>query len=192
MVGRGADKGKAVLLDRGGKIGVLGEKADAGMDRVGAGDRRRRQDRLDIEIAGARRRRADADRLVGEPHIHCPRVGGRMHRDGLDPQLVAGAMNAQRDLAAIGDQHLLEHAQYLMASSVSPHPSSAAPQTPSPACGGRFGVGAWRASADHSISISGAPYSTGAASSIKMRVRRPVRGARIWFMTFIASMISSV
>src|SRR5205823_5710042 len=61
--------------------------------------------------------------------------------DGLDPQLVAGTMNAQRDLAAIGDQHLLEHAQYLMASSVSPHPSSAAPQTPSPACGGGLGWG---------------------------------------------------
>jgi len=46
--GEGPIKGKAVLLDRGGEIGVLGEKADAGMDRVGAGDRRRRQDRLTL------------------------------------------------------------------------------------------------------------------------------------------------
>ena len=85
------------------------------MDRIGAGDRRGREDRRDIQIAVARRRRADADGLVGEPHIHRIGVGGRMHRHRLDPHLAAGAMNAQRNLAAIGDQHLLEH-QALMPS----------------------------------------------------------------------------
>ena len=61
MLGRRADEHEAVLLDRGGEIGVLGEKAETRMDRVGAGDRRRRQDRGDVQIAVARRRRADAD-----------------------------------------------------------------------------------------------------------------------------------
>jgi hypothetical protein len=32
-----------------------------------------------------------------------------MHGHGLDPELAAGAMDAKRDLAAVGDQHLLEH-----------------------------------------------------------------------------------
>ena len=38
MLGRRADKGEPVLLDRRGEIGVLGEKSEPGMDRVGAGD----------------------------------------------------------------------------------------------------------------------------------------------------------
>jgi hypothetical protein len=33
-----------------------------------------------------------------------------MNGDGGDAQLAAGALDAQRDLAAIGDQDLLEHA----------------------------------------------------------------------------------
>ena len=85
------------------------EEADAGMDRVGAGDRRRREDRRNVEIAVARRRRADAHALVGEPHMHRVGVGGRMDGDGADAHLAAGAVDAQRDLAAIGDEHLLEH-----------------------------------------------------------------------------------
>ena len=109
VFGRGTDKGEAVLLDGGGEIGILGQKTDAGMDRIGAGDRGGGQDRRNIEITGPRRGRADTDSLIGEPHIHRMRVGGRMHRDGFDSELVAGAMDAQRDLAAIGDQHLLEH-----------------------------------------------------------------------------------
>ena len=32
-----------------------------------------------------------------------------MHRHGLDAQLAAGALNAQRDLAAIGYEDLIEH-----------------------------------------------------------------------------------
>jgi len=42
----------------------------------------------------------------------------------------------------------------------------------------------------HSISIRTAPYSTGCASATRICAIRPGRCARIWFMTFIASMIS--
>ena len=42
----------------------------------------------------------------------------------------------------------------------------------------------------HSISIRMAPYSTGCASATKICATRPGRWARIWFITFIASMIS--
>jgi len=43
---------------------------------------------------------------------------------------------------------------------------------------------------DHSISIRTAPYSTGCASATRICAMRPGRCARIWFITFIASMIS--
>src|SRR5690606_11031709 len=39
---------------------------------------------------------------------------------------------------------------------------------------------------------SGSPYSTGWASSTRMRLTVPDRWAGIWFMVFIASMISTV
>ena len=42
----------------------------------------------------------------------------------------------------------------------------------------------------HSISIRTAPYSTGCASATRICATRPGRCARIWFITFIASMIS--
>src|SRR6056297_194678 len=44
----------------------------------------------------------------------------------------------------------------------------------------------------HSSITRGAPYSTGAPSSIRMRLTVPDRGAGMWFMVFIASTMSSV
>jgi hypothetical protein len=96
-------------LDRFGEVRVLRQEAVAGMDGVGAGDFRCRQDGGDIEVALARRRRADTDRLVGQPHVHRIAVGRRIDRDRLDTHLAAGAMDAKRDLAAVGDQDFLEH-----------------------------------------------------------------------------------
>ena len=66
----------------------------------------------DVEVAVARRRRADADALVGQPHMHRLGVGGGVHGDGGDAQLAAGALDAKRDLAAVGDQDLLEHCRH--------------------------------------------------------------------------------
>ena len=65
-----------MLLDRCGKIGVFGQKTKTGMDRVGAGDRRRGEDRRDIQIAVAGGRRSDANALVGKPDMHRGGVGG--------------------------------------------------------------------------------------------------------------------
>ena len=58
--------------------------------------------------AGAR---ADAHVVVGEAHVQRLAVGLGVHGDRLDAELAAGADDAQRDLAAIGDQDLLEHAR---------------------------------------------------------------------------------
>ena len=78
------------------------------MHGVGAGDLAGGEDRRNVEVAVARRRRADADALVGEPHMHGVGVGGRMHRDRRDAEFLAGAQDAERDLAAVGDQDLVE------------------------------------------------------------------------------------
>ena len=41
--------------------------------------------------------------------MHRVGIGGRMHGDGGDAHFAAGALDAQRDLAAVGDEDLLEH-----------------------------------------------------------------------------------
>ena len=62
-----------------------------------------------LEVGLARRRRADADVVVGEAHVQRLAIGLRVHGDRLDAELAARADDAQRDLAAIRDQDFLEH-----------------------------------------------------------------------------------
>ena len=64
-----ADEHEARALDLLGEVGVLGEEAVAGMDRLGIGDLGGADDRRDVEVARRRWRRADAHRLVGELHV---------------------------------------------------------------------------------------------------------------------------
>src|SRR3546814_10382492 len=69
-------------------------------------------------------RRPDADRCVGGAHGHGIGVGGGVHRHRLDPHLAAGAVDAERDLAAVGNEDLVEHrcrAAYSITSSGSPY-----------------------------------------------------------------------
>ena len=82
VLGRRTDKGEPVVRDRGGEVGVFGQKAEPGMDRVGAGDRRRGEDRRHVQIAVARRRWADADGLVSQPDMH---RGARRPSNGPRP-----------------------------------------------------------------------------------------------------------
>ena len=92
-----------------GEAGILGEEAVARMDGLGAGDLAGGDDGGNVEIAVARRRRADAHALIGQAHMHGLLVGGRMDGDGRDAELAAGAQDAQGDFAAIGDEDLVEH-----------------------------------------------------------------------------------
>jgi len=94
-----------VSLDDFGEFRVFGQEAIAGMDRIGLGDFRRRNDRRNVEIAVLGRGRPDAHRIIGEPDMHRIGIGGGMHRDGFDAHFARGAMNAQRDFAAVGDQN---------------------------------------------------------------------------------------
>ena len=109
VLGLRPDEMQIVLGEDLGEAGVFRQKAVAGMHRVGAGDLAGREQRGHVEIAVLRRRRADADALVGEAHMHGVGVGGGMHRDGGDAQFLARAQDAQGDLAAIGYQDLVEH-----------------------------------------------------------------------------------
>ena len=75
MLGLGPDPDQVVALDDLGELGVFGQEAVARVDRVGVGDFGRRDDVGDVEIAVLGRRRADADRFVGQADVH--RVGCR-------------------------------------------------------------------------------------------------------------------
>ena len=107
--GPGADEHEAALLDAFGEIGVLGEKAVAGMDRFGVGHFGGADDGGDIEIALRRRGRPDAHRLVGELHVLGFGIGLGVDDDGLDAHFTAGALDAQRDFAAVGDKEFFKH-----------------------------------------------------------------------------------
>ena len=89
-------------LDRLGEVGVLGEEAVAGMDRVGAGLLRRADVLLASEVA------RDLDRLVGGAGVQRAAVVRRGDRDGRDPELAAGAEDAHRDLAAVRHEELAD------------------------------------------------------------------------------------
>src|ERR1700730_8489683 len=111
------DHGSARLLGHRAGLGFVAHQADrlrSGPDEgdaagaaalgEGAGD-----DVRYIEVALARVGRTDADRLVGQPHRQGARVGLRVGDDGADAHVATGAKHAQGDLAAIGDEDLVEH-----------------------------------------------------------------------------------
>ncbi len=109
VLGAWTDEMHIVVGENFGETRILGQKAIAGMDRVGTGDFARGKDRRNIQVAVSRRRRTDANAFIGEPHMHRILVRGRMHRDGGDAELLAGAQHPKRNLSAVGDQDLVEH-----------------------------------------------------------------------------------
>ncbi len=162
MLRLGADEGDVVLVEDLGEARILREKAVAGMHRVGAGDLAGGDQGGNVEIAVARRGRADADALIGEADMHGVGVGSRVNRDGGDAEFLRGAQDAQRDLSPVGDQDLVEHLDWLA----------------------RIAAAQRRA---HSITRSGSPYSTGCPSSTMMAMTVPERGATMSLKVFIAS-----
>src|SRR5215472_8888498 len=79
------------------------------MYRFRARDLASRDDGGNVEIGLRGWRRANTHALVGEAYMHGIGVGGRMDRNGGDSHLLAGAVDAQRNLAAIGDENLFKH-----------------------------------------------------------------------------------
>ncbi|MCY1297429.1 hypothetical protein D9M70_468680 [compost metagenome] len=108
-VGFRADEGEAGFLHLFGEVGVLGEEAVARVDRGSAGQFGGADDRRDAQVGLGGRSRADADGLVGQGQVHQLTVGRGVHRHRLDAQLLAGAQDAQGDLATVGDQDFFQH-----------------------------------------------------------------------------------
>src|SRR5262249_30189803 len=106
---RRPDEGDVALFANLGEVGVFRQESVSGMDRIGAADFRGGDDVGDVQVAFRRRRRPNADRLVGEPHVHGATVGGGIHRDALNTELTAGADDPHRDLTSVGDKYLVEH-----------------------------------------------------------------------------------
>ena len=83
------------------------------MDRVAAADQRGRDDVRDVEVRahrpgpGPTQNASSAWRTCSEP-----RSASREDRDRRDAEFVTGAVDAQRDLAAIGDQDFPKHRRY--------------------------------------------------------------------------------
>ena len=109
VLGLGADERDPVLFDDRRKACVLGEEAVPRVNGVGTRDLGRRYDGGNVQVALARFRWADANRLVSETDVHRLRVGGRMHGDRADAHLPAGTVNAECDFSTIRDQDLVEH-----------------------------------------------------------------------------------
>ena len=105
----GADELQADPLADLGEAGVLGEETVAGMDGVGASKLSGGDDRRYVQVAAHRRRRADADRLVGQLVVQGVPVSGGVDSDAPYPQLAAGPDYAQGDLAAVRYEDLADH-----------------------------------------------------------------------------------
>ena len=106
------DPGRLARLGEG---GPLAEEAVAGMDRLGARVHGGLHDPLEVQVGLGRRGAADVDGLAGVTGVDGVAVGVGVDGDGGDVQLVAGAHDANRDLASIGDQDLGEELPTLRA-----------------------------------------------------------------------------
>jgi hypothetical protein len=106
---RRPDKGHAGVGAGRGEIVILGEESVARMDGLRPGRACGSEDGIDRQIAVHRRGGTDPNGLIGGRHMQRVRIGVRIHRDGLDATLAAGADDAHGDLAAIGDQNPLKH-----------------------------------------------------------------------------------
>ncbi len=108
-LGRSPNELDVILGTHAGKLGVLREESVAGVNRIGIGDFRCRDDVGNVEVALGALRRANANRLVGETHVEALRVGCGIHRHRLDAHFLAGADHPEGNLTAVGDQDFLEH-----------------------------------------------------------------------------------
>ena len=107
---RRSDERHAELGDRPGEVGVLGEEPVAGMHAVGTAARDGVEDRRGVEVALRGGLATEGVRLVGEPDVHGVAIELGVHGHRGDAELAGGADDAHGDLAAVGDEDLLQHA----------------------------------------------------------------------------------
>jgi hypothetical protein len=109
MLGLGPDEGIAVGVDDLGEAGVFRQEAIAGVNGLGARNLAGGDNLRDVQIGLGRRGRADADAFIGQPHPHGASIGFGMDRDRGNAHFLARPMDAEGDLAAIGDEDFVEH-----------------------------------------------------------------------------------
>ena len=107
--GRRPDEHDAGLGAGLGEFGVLRQEAVTRMDALRGGDARRIDQRVDGEIALARRRRPDRNRHVADADMERAGIGLGIDRDGAHAEPLRGARDTNRDLTAVGDQDRREH-----------------------------------------------------------------------------------
>ena len=104
---RRADEDDAFLDTAPGQRGVLAEEAVTGMNGVASGRLGGSDHRLDVEI-GPRAAAGDFVGRVCGADMHRLRIVGGMDRDGGEPGIARRARDTDGDLAAVGDQKLVE------------------------------------------------------------------------------------
>ena len=102
--GRRPDPGQAGVEDRLRKIRVLGQETVAGVDRVGPGLRRHLEDLRDVQIRIGGGLPTEGVRLVRHRHMQPVHVRLGVDGDAGQIRIAAGTGDADRDLAAVGDE----------------------------------------------------------------------------------------
>jgi hypothetical protein len=64
---------------------------------------------VDVQVTVCRRRWTETDGLISSSDVGRARVGIGVDGDRFDPKFAAGARDAHRDLATIGDEQALDH-----------------------------------------------------------------------------------
>lgn len=108
-LGRRPDPDEARVEDGPREAGVLGEEAVPGVHGVRARAQGGLHDQVAAQIRVRGRRPRQPYRLVGHTRVEGVLVGVRVHGDGPDPQLTAGAEDPAGDLAPIGHEDRSNH-----------------------------------------------------------------------------------
>ena len=82
------------------------------MDGLGVGDFGGADDGRDVEVTQAGGGGADANRLIGQLDVFRLAVGLGVDNDRANSQVATGALDAQGDFAAVGNQNLLKHGHW--------------------------------------------------------------------------------
>ena len=90
------------------EIRVLGKKPIPRVNGIGAGDLRRVKDSVDAKVAVSRGIAAERDRLVSHAHVTGPSIALGKDRHRPEAEVAACANHAHRDLAAVGDEDLVQ------------------------------------------------------------------------------------
>lgn len=80
------------------------------MQRIRAGNLRRRDQPRDVEIRLAARRRPDADIVIGKADMQRFPIGLAEDGHGMDAEFATGADDPKGNLAPIGNEDFIEHA----------------------------------------------------------------------------------